>query len=862
VLDDGYLSGVESIDFFSIYVGANHVMTEGGETGGRRESDVSGADYCDASHGVDGIRAEKTPALDDELADSSFVSVRGWLRPRRARVAELVATVLFTAWIAKPFLDPRRYVIGFDTLAYSGPNLRVTLDQYRDGHVALWNDRIFGGAPHLGNAQAGALYPLKLLVLPFNVNRGLDMLVALHLFLFALGLWYLVARRLRLTPPAAFVAAAVAVGSGVVAARSLQFEQMLVMAWVPLLLATIHAVLLGRSPRRWAAACALVVAAMLTAGHPQTVYILVPLAAAWTLGLLIDGRVWRRMAWLVPAVAVGAVIALPQLVALAVSTRNSALTAGRTREELRTFGFSVQPGYLLRVLFGNLRTTGADVNAAGFETVGYVGVAAMSLAVIGLVATVVRRRLRWTAVLLAVTAVLSVVFALGPRTFVFNVAYDHVPGFDQGRVSARWLTTAVIAIAVLAGLAVDVLRRRRVGRIAVATVGVAGLTVVIIAATGVADVPGRRVAISWVIVGAVVMAAVVATRRYPTARATSFALGAAVVMVVIELAVPARRDFATKLAGATSFTSYESTTAHYLADQPGRVLSLTRDELGNSSYLVAGLRPNVNAALGIRSVDGYDGGVQVTKRWAAMVGQLIARPNLDLTLRAQFPLPLSPARASRLAVHYVIWDPRDGAAADKLPGWGDPVAYDERFEVYENPAWLGSAVVWSAARSVSDEDAAATVLRDQLISLSTTAIVEHAPEISCATDCAPVGAPIERRADGDIVVRPSSNASAVVQVDEQYDSDWHVRVDGVLTRTVAVDGFWLGVEVPPGDHVVHFRYAPSWWKPTWLLALAALGVTIVVLVWPARRRARSGPATGEPVDDGLEPLDVPAPTGG
>jgi hypothetical protein len=835
-------------------------MTEMGETSRRRESDVSGANYCDASHEFDGIGAEKVPALADELADSRFVQVRGWWRPRRARLAELIATLLFTTWIAKPFLDPRRYVIGFDTLSYSGPNLKVTLDQFRDGHIALWNDRIFGGAPHLGNPPAGTLYPLKLLALPFNVNRGLDLLVALHLFLFALGMWYLMARRLRVRPPAAFVSAAVAVGSGVIAAKSIQFEQVLVLAWAPLLLAAVHAVLLGASPRRAAAATALIVAATLTAGHPQTVYVLLPLVAVWTLGLLLDARVWRRIVWLAPAVLVGAAIALPQLVALVVSSRNSALTGGRTREELRTFGFSVEPGYLLRVLFGNLRTTGADVNAGGFETVGYVGVAATALAAVGLVTAIVRRRLRWTAALLAVTGLLAVVFALGPRTFVFDLAYDHLPGFDQGRVSARWLAAVVIVIAVLAGLAVDVLRRRRVSRVAVVTLAAVAAAVAIVAATGMADVPGRRVALSWLVAAAVVIAAVVLVRRRPTARVASLAIGAAVTIVVIELAVPARRDFATKLAGSTSFPSYASTATRYLADRPGRVLALTRDDLGDTPYLVAGLRPNVNAALGIRSVDGYDGGVQVTKRWVAMIGQLTAQPDPNLTLRAQLPLPLSPARASRLAVHYVLWDPRNGAASDGLPGWGDPVAYDERFEVYENPAWLGSARLWSAARSVNSEDAAAFILRDQLPALSTTAIVERAAEISCTTACAPVAVPIERRSDADIVVTSSSKTAGVVEVDEQFDSNWQVRVDGVPTRTVAVDGFWLGVEVPPGDHVVHLRYAPSWWRRTWLVAVAALIATIVVLVWPARRRATSGPAAGESVDDRREPLHVPAAT--
>ena len=71
-----------------------------------------------------------------------------------------------------PFLRPHSYVAGFDTVAYSGPNLRVTLDAWRHLRLALWNGLIFGGVTNIGNPAAGALYPLKLLALPFGVSRG------------------------------------------------------------------------------------------------------------------------------------------------------------------------------------------------------------------------------------------------------------------------------------------------------------------------------------------------------------------------------------------------------------------------------------------------------------------------------------------------------------------------------------------------------------------------------------------------------------------------------------------------------------------------------------------------------------------
>jgi hypothetical protein len=60
----------------------------------------------------------------------------------------------------------------------------------------------------------------------------------------------------------------------------------------------------------------------------------------------------------------------------------------------------------------------------------------------------------------------------------------------------------------------------------------------------------------------------------------------------------------------------------FLDGQPGRSVALTFDELGDPLYLVAGLRPNTNALFDIPSLDGYDGGVQVTDRWANALSSL------------------------------------------------------------------------------------------------------------------------------------------------------------------------------------------------------------------------------------------------
>ncbi len=183
------------------------------------------------------------------------------------------------------FWWPGRYVITFDSYTYSGPNLDVTERALQSGRLALWNDAIFGGVTHLGNPQAGTLYPPRMLALAFETNRAMGVLVALHVVLLGVGMVAL-ARRLGFGAAAATLAGVASVLSGMVLTKAAQFEQILVLAWAPWLLVALHATTQGIRPWRAVAGLAAVTAAMLLAGHPQLVYESAFLAAAALLGFV------------------------------------------------------------------------------------------------------------------------------------------------------------------------------------------------------------------------------------------------------------------------------------------------------------------------------------------------------------------------------------------------------------------------------------------------------------------------------------------------------------------------------------------------------------------------------------------------
>ena len=205
-------------------------------------------------------------------------------------------------------------MVGFDTYAYSGPNVEVTeAASAATLRLPILNDLIFAGVPHLGNPSAGGLYLPQVLTLVFGTNRGMGVLVALHLVVLGTGMVWLT-RRLGMNRLGATAAGVLLVASGAMLTKTVQYEQILVIAWAPLLLVAIHAVLHNDRPWRAIGRVAAVTAAIVLAGHPQLVYETALLAAAATIGFAIGGERRQRLPHLAVGAVLGLLIAAPQLV--------------------------------------------------------------------------------------------------------------------------------------------------------------------------------------------------------------------------------------------------------------------------------------------------------------------------------------------------------------------------------------------------------------------------------------------------------------------------------------------------------------------------------------------------------------------
>ena len=110
----------------------------------------------------------------------------------------------------------------------------------RQWRIPFLNEFIFGTVPHLGNHAVGVLYPPRLIALLFGSSLGHGLIVVGHMLMLGLGMVAL-SRRLGLSALGGAIAGVVVVLIGSTQTKTVQFEQIQPLAWLPLLLLALHA---------------------------------------------------------------------------------------------------------------------------------------------------------------------------------------------------------------------------------------------------------------------------------------------------------------------------------------------------------------------------------------------------------------------------------------------------------------------------------------------------------------------------------------------------------------------------------------------------------------------------------------------
>jgi hypothetical protein len=187
--------------------------------------------------------------------------------------------------------------------------------------------------------------------------------------------------------------------------------------------------------------------------------------------------------------------------------------------------------------------------------------------------------------------------------------------------------------------------------------------------------------------------------------------------------------------------------------------------------------------------------------------------------------------------------PRAGvAAAHRYEEITTEINTNGAYAVFEFTGALPRAKLFSNWRSVPGDSAALEALKSPDFNPQQSVIVSKsvaAPPASAATTNKEAGtAEITSYWPKKIVLQAKPNAQSLLLLDDKYDPNWRVSVDGKPAELLRCNYIARGVELAPGEHTVIFEFAPS--NTGLYVSLGALAVGFGVIGLLTFSRAWSG----------------------
>jgi hypothetical protein len=394
-----------------------------------------------------------------------------WIRRHFVWIAAAIAGLL-TVWFYRGFVFDGSTMLYGDDMINEGWQLRsFGVEEIRSGRgFPLWNPFVYGGQPYLAILPGPVFYPTSLLYLIMPLHRAIGWTFVLHTFLSGVFA-YLAARSIRLERvPAAVTGLAFMLTGFVVSTLYGGHDgRMFAMVLIPLAFTFLERGL-DSGRYSWFLALGLVIALQIFTPHIQLMYyssLALTLYAAMRIGQRARSEGARTALPLVGlwamAFGVAALVGLAQLLPtvqiLDVAVRGGAGESGYAFASSWALPPQEISALFLPDLIGSLGTYWGS-NPFKLHTE-YLGTVPLGLVLVAL--TAVRRDRRVT--ILATTALVCGLFALGAATPVHRLAYAVLPFVKQFRAPSMMLGPASLMIALLAGLGWQhVLDARREGR--------------------------------------------------------------------------------------------------------------------------------------------------------------------------------------------------------------------------------------------------------------------------------------------------------------------------------------------------------------------------------------------------------------
>ncbi|MDO9020328.1 MAG: hypothetical protein Q7V43_25610 [Myxococcales bacterium] len=682
----------------------------------------------------------------------------------------------------------------------------------RAGQLPLWEPGIYTGYPSF--AGGGALDPLAgALFTLLPPAAAYDAYLLLMLAVAGLGAARL-ARVLGASVPGAMLSALAWAHGGVLVSQWRHLGVLGTMVWFPLGLSLVEDALGpgAEAPRRDRALVLLtaVIGMQALAAFPQSLYACLLAYGLWAVVRSVDAERGARarivaLGRFALACLVGVAISAVQLLPM-VEFGGRSMRSGGLSWELAT-RWHLWPPALLGLLVPYPLGDASDGTYRGpdifWESHGYLGLCTVPLALVALWSD--RRRAVWT---LGALAALGVLFALGPTTPVYRVAFALLPGLKSFRLPQRFLFVACGALGSLAGI---------------------GLT---------------RAGQWWT------------SRRPAASKVTAAHLSAAVVaLTALDLGITQPRQ--NPLVDAGPWLAPPAAVAALAREPTGRVYSIesaavhqraffqARGWSERAPYLAARelIQPDANLYWSIPMPDGYAGLItremQISWGMMAVDHDGLARGSYRATADEIVPHGgLVRYLAMNHVTHVLAPAPVRSQRLEALPSGSWVKLYRVR-----DPLPLAYFVGHAVAVS-SDREAARWMFSEAFSPRREVLLHELAPGVApLAPAPGPptlVAARVDRSSGARLTATVDAPTAGWLVLAESWYPGWTVTLDGREAPLVRANINQKAVAVPAGVHRVAFALRPRSLVRGAMVSALALGCLLAAAALAWRRRVVSG----------------------
>ena len=735
---------------------------------------------------------------------------------RRATVLAVLGFLLLPPLLMPGAAVGRRVFSVGDNRSTHLPHKLLMARELAEGELPVWSRYWGSGYPILAESQTGVLYPPHLIL--FSLLPPLPaftLVIFLHLSFGAIGAFFL-ARGLGASAGMAGFAGLAYMLHGPFADK-LQMAQLLgPRSYIPWAFLAAERLAAGGRVRRYAPLLGTAIAMQVLSGSAQDGYYTTMFTSAY---LVL--RAPRRLPALAGAYAVLFLVAAPQFVTTyeltGMTVRSSGLADQLESQDpvlLRELGFQLVP----HLHPGALRLPK-----------GFIGLAVMGLALLGLLAVPTRR-----ARALAGVALLALLFSMGGATPVYPWLL-RIPGVAYFRFPQRNLVFVGLACIMLAALGLSARRpMARAGRFVAAALGACGVgfSLLLLArylggGLPAAERPDAIQGVAFVLapMAVALFAATMGSRR-PTARHAPAAMALLALLELFSVfrtihPTVAMDSFTTVTAAGRFLAEHEDDEIHRVhvtSEQP--FVPVPAVSTGDSPYRdgeadpgIAGrarerlLEPDrvmTTQALTSMRLSRYGALVRAFERGGAGGGGRFRG---------------SPAHFGLANVRYFVM--RRGVHHPDLD-----LVLDGHFKVYENRRFLPRARFVARARALAATTAAEIAAVAALPDPAAEILVhDGAPAMeSAAIGTATIVRPLRSRR---IAIDVACDGPGYLFYSEVLYPGWSATVDGRAVPLWRADSCFMAIPVDAGSHRVELSFWPRHLTVAFGLSFVGLGVVIL-----------------------------------